>query len=33
VEVDNQLGRTLRQLFATAEAYPELKANDGFQQL
>jgi LemA protein len=33
VELDNQLRRGLRQLFATAEAYPELKADQHFQQL
>ncbi len=33
VELDGQLGRALRQLVATAEGYPELKANEGFQQL
>lgn len=30
---DQQMERALAQLFATAEAYPELKANDSFQQL
>ena len=33
IEVDNQMGRALAQLFATAEAYPELKANEGFRDL
>lgn len=33
VELDNQVRRSLRQLFATAEAYPELKADESFQQL
>jgi LemA protein len=32
-ELDGQMGRALNQLFATAEGYPELKANEGFQQL
>ena len=30
---DNQLTAALRQLFAVAEAYPDLKANANFQQL
>lgn len=30
---DNLLSGALRQLFALAEAYPELKANESFQQL
>ena len=29
----NQLSQTLGHLFAVAEAYPDLKANAGFQQL
>lgn len=33
VQVDNQMGKALAQLFATAEAYPELKANEGFLDL
>jgi LemA protein len=33
VAVENQLGRALNQLFATAEGYPELKASRGFQDL
>lgn len=33
VELDNQIGRALSQIIATAESYPELKANEGFQQL
>lgn len=31
--VENQITEALRQLVATAESYPELKANEGFQQL
>ncbi len=30
---ENQLTGTLRSLFALAESYPDLKANQGFQQL
>ena len=30
---DNQLSSTLKSLFAVAESYPELKANENFQQL
>jgi len=30
---ENQLAGTLKTLFAVSEAYPELKANEGFQQL
>ena len=30
---ENMLSSALRQLFALAEAYPDLKANAGFQQL
>jgi LemA protein len=33
VEIDQQMGRALNQLIATAEAYPELKANQGFQDM
>lgn len=33
VETDNQIGRALSQLFATAEAHPDLKANGSFQDL
>ncbi|MBI4637356.1 MAG: LemA family protein [Candidatus Rokubacteria bacterium] len=32
-QAENQLTQALRQLFAVAEAYPELKANVNFQQL
>jgi LemA protein len=32
-EAESQLAGTLKSLFAVAEAYPELKANEGFQQL
>jgi LemA protein len=32
-EAENQLAGTLKSLFAVSEAYPELKANEGFQQL
>ncbi len=32
-EAENQLTQALRQLFAVAEAYPELKANENFRQL
>lgn len=32
-QAENQLTQALRQLFAVAEAYPELKANQNFQQL
>ena len=30
---ENALGRALSHLFAVAEAYPELEANENFQQL
>jgi LemA protein len=30
---ENMLSGTLRQLFALSEAYPDLKANQNFQQL
>ena len=32
-QAENQLAGTLKSLFAVAEAYPDLKANQGFQQL
>jgi LemA protein len=32
-KAENQLEGTLKSLFAVAEAYPDLKANQGFQQL
>jgi LemA protein len=32
-QAENQLAGTLKSLFAVSEAYPELKANEGFQQL
>jgi LemA protein len=32
-KVESELGQALRQVVATAEAYPELKASDNFQQL
>lgn len=32
-QAETMLGRALRQLFALAEAYPNLKANGNFQQL
>ena len=32
-KVEDQLGQALRQVVATAEAYPELKASENFQQL
>ncbi len=32
-EAENQLAGALKSLFAVSEAYPELKANEGFQQL
>jgi LemA protein len=32
-EKENQLSQTLKSIFALAEAYPELKANQNFQQL
>lgn len=32
-KVDNELSGALRQLFALAEAYPDLKANQGFVSL
>lgn len=33
IAADNVLTGALRQLFAVAEAYPDLKANENFQQL
>ncbi len=33
VALDSQMGKALTQLLATAEAYPELKANEGFLDL
>ena len=33
VQAENMLTGALRQLFAVAEAYPELRANENFQQL
>src|SRR6187431_423518 len=33
VAAENVLTRTLRQLFALSESYPDLKANQNFQQL
>lgn len=33
VQAENMLTGALRQLFAVAEAYPDLKANQNFQQL
>ena len=33
VKAENQLSGSLRQLFAVAESYPELKANANFSQL
>ncbi len=33
IAADNQLSGSLRQLFAVAEAYPDLKANQNFLQL
>ena len=33
VQAENALSGTLRQLFALSEAYPDLKANQNFQQL
>ena len=33
VQAENALSGALRQLFAVAEAYPDLKANAGFMQL
>ncbi|MGI6045394.1 MAG: LemA family protein [Eggerthellaceae bacterium] len=33
LEADNVLSGTLKSLFAVSEAYPELKANENFQQL
>jgi LemA protein len=33
VEVDNRIGRALRGIMVQVEAYPELKANENFQQL
>jgi LemA protein len=32
-QADNQFQQALKSLFAVAEAYPDLKANQGFQQL
>jgi len=32
-ETENMLAGALKSLFAVSEAYPELKANEGFQQL
>jgi len=32
-EAENQLAGALKSLFAVSEAYPDLKANQGFQQL
>ncbi|NMC31865.1 MAG: LemA family protein [Veillonellaceae bacterium] len=32
-QAENQLTNTLRSLFAVAEAYPQLKANDNFRDL
>jgi len=32
-ETENALAGTLKSLFAVSEAYPDLKANQGFQQL
>lgn len=32
-QAENQLAGALKSLFAVAEAYPDLKANQGFQQL
>src|SRR5215208_1138640 len=32
-QAENQLSGVLRQLFALSEAYPDLKANQNFQQL
>jgi LemA protein len=32
-KADNQFQAALKSLFAVAEAYPDLKANQGFQQL
>ncbi len=32
-ETENMLADTLKSLFAVSEAYPDLKANQGFQQL
>ena len=32
-EAENALAGTLKTLFAVSEAYPDLKANEGFQQL
>lgn len=32
-QAENQLAGALKSLFAVAEAYPDLKANEGFQQL
>lgn len=31
--IDKEMGQALTRIFATAEAYPELKANESFQQL
>ncbi|HEX3081925.1 MAG TPA: LemA family protein, partial [Candidatus Saccharimonadia bacterium] len=32
-DTENQLAGALKSLFAVSEAYPDLKANQGFQQL
>jgi LemA protein len=32
-DAENQLAGALKSLFAVSEAYPDLKANEGFQQL
>lgn len=32
-QAENQLAGTLKSLFAVSENYPDLKANQGFQQL
>jgi LemA protein len=32
-QAENQLAGALKSLFAVSEAYPDLKANEGFQQL
>src|SRR5689334_22249051 len=32
-KAENQFQQTLKSLFAVAEAYPDLKANDNFKQL
>jgi LemA protein len=33
IQAENQFGQTLKTLFAVAENYPELKANQGFIEL